>query len=118
MGKFADPTLGLYAAYAYNEAALTEDVRSVAEIMRGDLGVFLFDVAMLAGELNDRMVSSEVVPFCPMLSQGWDLLQARNIRLPDGIESARGHLRPALWTTLEPGGMDIVITALQRGQLQ
>ena len=70
--KGLDPTLGIYAAYAYTEAGLTEKVRSVSEFMREDLGVNLFDVAMLSGSLS---TAQHTVPFVPMLSQGWNLLQ-------------------------------------------
>ena len=39
MGKLFDPTLGIYAAYAYAEAALPEQIRSVHDIMKSELGV-------------------------------------------------------------------------------
>src|SRR5439155_984745 len=35
--KGVDPTLGLYAAYAYSDAGAIAQVRSVRELMRGDL---------------------------------------------------------------------------------
>ena len=46
--KVFDPTLGLYAAYAYAGAGVDWQVQSVAEYMKRDLGCELFDVAMLA----------------------------------------------------------------------
>jgi hypothetical protein len=71
--KGIDPTLGLYAAYAYADADLESQVRSVRQYLRGDLGADLFDVAMLSGELAGRRPDGGdgTVPFCPMLSQGW-----------------------------------------------
>src|SRR5262249_16818963 len=54
--KGIDPTLGIYAAYAYADANLTEQARSVSSIMRGDLDVDLFDVALMAGVLSGRRV--------------------------------------------------------------
>jgi hypothetical protein len=80
MEKGIDPTLGLYAAYAYDDAGITEQVRSVLNLMRGDLEIVLFDVAMLAGELSGQQ-RDRLYPFCPMLSQGWGLLRTRNVRL-------------------------------------
>jgi hypothetical protein len=110
-GKSADPTLGVYAAYAYAEAGLSQQVRSVYEIMRGS-GTELFDVAMLAGALSGRVVGGPTgdlpAPFCPMLSQGWGLLKARNVRLPEELVNARDHLRRALWTTFDPDGLSII----------
>src|SRR5262249_44625549 len=50
--KSVDPTLGLYAAYAYSQAGLPEQIRSVRNLMRGNLRVDLFDVAMLADAIK------------------------------------------------------------------
>jgi hypothetical protein len=112
--KGIDPTLGIYAAYAYADAALPEQVRSVRSFMRGDLQVDLFDVAMLAGALSGRAGgdSSGPFPFCPMLSQGWSLLRVKDVRLPEDVVGARDHLRAALWTTFDRDGMDLVERAL------
>ncbi len=75
MGKSADPTLGLYAAYAYSQADLIAGIRSVDDVMRGDLQIHLFDVAMLARRLTSDRRRGDVFPFCPMLAQGWGLLR-------------------------------------------
>jgi hypothetical protein len=84
--------------------------------MRGDLGVDLFDVAMLAGELSGRSLAADdaAVPFCPMLSQGWSLLRVKNVQLRAEVASARDHLRDSLWTTFDREGMDIATNALRR----
>lgn len=112
-GKLADPTLGIYAAYAYADAGLSEQVRSVFEIMKGD-GIELFDVAMLAGVRAGSRGSDFPVPFCPMLSQGWGLLRAKNVTLPEGLANAPDHLLRALWTTLDPEGMRMIRAQLDR----
>jgi hypothetical protein len=86
--------------------------------MRGDLGVDIFDVAMLAGELSAKPPGDRsVIPFCPMLSQGWGLLRVNEVRLPESIVAARDHLRASLWLTLEPAGMQIVEKALRDGRV-
>ena len=118
MGKMYDPTLGLYAAYAYNEAALVEMVRSVEQHMRNDLNANLFDVAMLAGDLTGGDLPDDVVPRCPMLSQGWNLLGVRDVQLPETYKKAQAYLLPALWTTFDPPGMDLVMQALGEGMLR
>lgn len=121
--KRIDPSLGLYAAYAYAEADLVRDVRSVQQYMFEDLRTNLFDVAMLSGVPPRmqwdrlRMTSAEremIVPFCPMLTQGWSRLRVRNVKLYPDIDKARDHLRNALWTTFGPEGMRVVIDALGR----
>jgi hypothetical protein len=115
--KGIDPTLGLYAAYAYAEADLLDKVRSVRSFMREDLNVDLFDVGLLANVLSPSD-SERVFPFCPMLSQGWGLLRVREVRLPRAVAQARDHLRPSLWTTLDRQGMDLVVGALTEGELR
>jgi len=115
--KGVDPTLGIYAAYAYVDANLSEKVRSVQSYMRGDLGVDLFDVALLADSLTgqriDGSLNAVVVPFCPMLTQGWQLLRVREVTLSEDVQRARDNLRPGLWTTFSPRGMEFVGRAIQ-----
>ena len=130
MGKGADPTLGLYAAYAYHDADLIGQVRSVDEILQGDLGgIRLFDIAMLAESaatsdgnggtpFKDMYARGQIMPFCPMLSQGWSFLRVKGIELPPGIDAARDRLLPALWTTFDAAGMDLVMSALNQGGLR
>ena len=112
--KGVDPTLGLYAAYAYSDAGIRLQVRSVRDFMRDDLGGDLFDVAMLARLMP---ASDRVAPFCPMLTQGWNLLEPKIIRAFSQVSALRPHLRQALWTTFDAEGFDIAREALQRGNL-
>jgi hypothetical protein len=114
-----DPSIGLYAAYAYADADVVEDVPSVRSAMRGNLNVQLFDIAMLSGGLSGRTLGDirGIVPFCPMLSRGWGLLRAYDVRLSPEVEMARHHLIDAFWTTFDQKGMDDVIDALQNGRL-
>ncbi|OUL96277.1 caspase family protein [Paraburkholderia hospita] len=117
--KGIDPTLGLYAAYAYADAGLMNKVASVHAFMRDDLHVDLFDVAMLAGKLSGRRFdnTNNPVPICPMLSQGWGLLRVKDIRLPEGIVAAREHLRVSLWATFDSQGMQMVERVVRAGSL-
>jgi hypothetical protein len=115
--KAVDPTLGIYAAYAYADANVPEQVRSVQSYMRRDLGVDLFDIALLADSLSGRRIEGSlnalVVPFCPMLTQGWQLLRVREVRLAEDVQRARESLRPGLWTTFGPNGMEFIGRAIQ-----
>ncbi|MGB8401257.1 caspase family protein [Bradyrhizobium sp.] len=113
--KGIDPTLGIYAAYAYADANLTEQVRSVYAFMRGDLGIDLFDIALVADALSGKRIEGpgDVVPFCPMLTQGWQLLRVKEVSLSEQVERARNDMRQALWTTFGPRGMDSIFSAIQ-----
>jgi hypothetical protein len=114
-----DPALGLYAAYACAEAGLADQVKWLDERMR-DLGVDLFDMAMLAGRLARPLPAEprrDVVPFCPMLAQGWGLLRLRGVSLPEAVEEAGNRLRPALWTTFEEPALSALARALAAGRL-
>jgi hypothetical protein len=92
----------------------------VNEIMRGNLGIDLFDVAMLAGDLTSKNLetNTRLFPFCPMLSQGWNLLRVKDVRIPKEVGLARDHLLQSLWVTFDRGGMDILIRALSSGRLR
>jgi hypothetical protein len=105
--KSIDPTLGIYAAYAYANAGLITEVRSVRDYLRMDLGVDLFDVSLLAGDLAKLTAHGPVpvVPLCPVLTEGWNLLRVKNANVPAPVLSARSEVKPALWTTVSEAGL-------------
>jgi hypothetical protein len=113
--KGLDPTLGLYAAYAYAQAGLIDKVRSVRSFMRSDLGTDFFDLALLSTSASERPAvhDPQSPPHCPVLSQGWNLLRAKGVNLQRDYERARDHLRDALWTTFDEAGMSIVRNSVQ-----
>lgn len=111
--KGVDPTLGIYAAYAYADAGLMDYVRRVHYTLKSDLRTNVFDVAMLAGELSGRLCDqAAIVPCCPMLSRGWNLLRVRDVHLSTSFDKARSYLRPSLWTTFHPDGMKVILKEL------
>jgi hypothetical protein len=115
-----DPTLGLYATYALLEAGLIMNARVVHDIILRDLSADLFDLALVSDSLSGTR-SGEVpglVPFCPMLARGWELLRVKDVRLPVEIERAKEHLRSAFWTTFDPDGMELVMSALRNGRAE
>lgn len=114
MGKRLDPTLGIYAAYAYNEAGKVRQIRDVLRYMTNDPLPVPFDVALLARQPGEW---PPVAPFCPMMSQGWALLELH----PPSVEALRGlrsHLLPSLWTLLTPEGVEWVRQRLQSGEIK
>ncbi len=112
--KGIDPTLGVYAAYAYDDADLPDQIESVRKFMKRDIRGEIFDVALLANALAGVPPQNRIgiAPFCPMLTQGWGLLRIANVLLPPEIDAARDHIEPALWTTFRPKGMDIITDAI------
>jgi hypothetical protein len=115
--KGLDPSLGLYAAYAYSQADQRDDIDSVREIMSQDLQADLFDVAMLTRQFATISQTSRVVPFCPMLTQGWNLLRARGVQLPRVLDEAEDELEQGLWTTFKPIRAQLIFDAARRGEI-
>ncbi len=113
MSKKLDPTLGIYAAYAYNDTGKIAQIREVLRYMKTDPLPVPFDVALLARESD----WPRVAPFCPMLRQGWALLDLHQPSVAK-LSELRTMLLPGLWTTLTPEGVDRVRTDLQNGELE
>ncbi len=109
--KRVDPTLGIYAAYAYAQAGYLEGVRSVFEYMSYEREPLPFDVAMLALQREPGAVLN-YAPGMPMLTQGWMSLGRFENIMPPPLQAARRYLKPSLWTTFMPKGMDILEPAL------
>jgi Caspase domain len=119
--KSVDPSLGLYAAYAYSETDAYDELESVAFFMNIDLGTDLFDVAMLARKPIHLLAGPHglrTAPFCPMLTQGWNLLRARNIQLPPVLDEAQDDLVQAVWTTFSPMRTQAIFEAIETGELR
>lgn len=118
--KGIDPSLAVYAAYAYQDLNQGRLVREMASYMEGDLGAPIFDVALLAKALKGRNVSWETNLLSPMplLSQGWALLSAYGITLPPSIERVRDSLLPSLWTMLDAGGVRHTREAISKGEIK
>ena len=110
--KSIDPTLGVYAAYAYDDAGLRDKVKSVQYYLRDALHVDLYDVALLGRSENMNGFNPKFTPCCPMLSQGWGLLRVKNASLPESLAPARDHLRVSLWNSLDSDGIKIIEDAL------
>lgn len=116
--KGLDPTLGLYAAHAYSQAGMPDQVADVRGYMLNDLGADLFDVKLLASRAMPVPADADgppVAPFCPMLTQTWNLLRSRHAVLPPEIENASAYLCNSLWTTFEPEGSAMVMGLMARG---
>ena len=113
--KRVDPTLGIYAAYAYAQAGDARGVDSVFQYMREEPEPVPFDVAMLALQsAADPRAVLDFPPWMPMLTQGWTLLGRFEDQMPSVLRAARPYLLPSLWSTFAPEGADLLEIALGR----
>ncbi|WP_316812942.1 caspase family protein [Pedobacter heparinus] len=103
--KAFDPTLGLYACYAYAQAGNFDQVRSVYRYMIRDAEQILFDVSML-NSLFSPDFNTETIPstIFPSLTQGWSYLPIKPELFHPMLRELSSHLKPALWTKFTPEG--------------
>ena len=82
-----------------------------------DLHVAFFDVALLAGELLGTSIDfrTPVVPFFPLMSQGWALLHAHQIQLPSSLQGIENTMLDSLWSLFDSRGVDMLRYAIQSG---
>lgn len=117
VAKGVDPTMAIYAAYAYRAAGRRADIEDMADHFVHDRGFDFFDVTMLA-----RSPSSEpgfpadhpLAPPFPLLSQGWVLMRSHAIDVPGIVSELERHLHQSLWTTFDPAGLDLVHELMDR----
>jgi hypothetical protein len=112
--KALDPTLGLYAAYAYLQANDLEDIRSVYEYMDREKEPILYDVDLLARLEGQRPNSNQFkvrpwhrAPFCPLLTQGWSYLELVKEE-EEHLRALKRQLVPGLWTTFRQTAFSII----------
>jgi hypothetical protein len=115
--KGVDPSLALYAAYAYHDLQRRDLIREMESYLRADLGWAFFDIALLSGNLPDPGRNRVLPPF-PMLSQGWTLLSAFGVKLPNSLQQLQRHLLPALWTMFDHGGVAMLAAAIHSGEVR
>lgn len=109
MEKSIDPSLAIYAAYAYRRQGNLNRLDEMYSFLSYDLGVALFDVAMLAGKLSQK--EHRLLPPGPMLTQGWAMLDAFEYTLPQGLEELRSHIDyGSLWTIYNQEGYNLLKT--------
>jgi hypothetical protein len=118
--KGVDPTLAIYAAYAYQDLQRHDLIAQMRGFMRDDLGAPLFDVALLARDLTGSQVTTDtqVLGFMPLLAQGWGLLSAHRVTLPAALHGIDRHLVDSVWTLFTPEGVSQLRKAISTGEVR
>jgi hypothetical protein len=106
--KRVDPTLGIYAAYAYARAGKVDEIVGIHAIMSAEPTPVPFDVAMLAAQVGGSSFP-DALPGMPLLAQGWMMLDRFGPALPTALVRARECLEPSLWATFNATGMSILV---------
>ncbi|MGC4040071.1 MAG: caspase family protein [Flavobacterium sp.] len=119
--KSLDPSLGLYAAYAFLQSGNVKKIESIYNYIKNEGDDIIFDIAMLAGKKpsNKRLFSAnyKIRSFCPMLSLGWAYRSKFDSGTRPEILDAAKYLVPGLWTTFEKEGTQILKKLIQNRRL-
>jgi hypothetical protein len=114
LAKGIDPSLALYAAYAYDSLQRRDLIDEMRAFMVGDIGLTFFDVVLLSSGPK----TGRIVPPFPMLSQGWALLSAYRVELPPSLRGIEQLRVPSLWTLFDKTGVAMVEAAILSGGIR
>jgi hypothetical protein len=112
--KGVDPSLALYAAYAYVNLLRRDLICEMHSFMQADLGLSFFDIAFLSRGAG----SVRSLPPFPMLSQGWALLSAYGARLPSSLDGIDLLRVPSLWTLFNREGVHRIEQAIHSEEIR
>lgn len=120
VGDGVDLTMALYAAYAHHDRQEPGAIRRMQESIFDSLHLRLFDLALLSGKLRGKHTSSEkdLFPFVPMLSQGWALIGAHRVGLPESLAGLADHRVESLWTLFDEEGVQLIRSALENKEIE
>lgn len=114
LAKGLDPTMALYAAYSYHNLGRRDLIEKMQRYLREDLGITLFDIALLSGQKpRSEPGERQIFPFLPLLAQGWSLLEAFGVSLPDRLAPLKRSVGNSLWTIFDATGVRIVRDVLR-----
>jgi len=103
--KGIDPSLSVYAAYAYYELQQHELLQEMLRFQERRLGFGFFDVALLSKALSKDAASfNSFLPGFPLLSQGWALLNALGADPSGSLSELGQYTVPSVWTQFDQIG--------------
>lgn len=104
IGKSIDPSLALYASYAFRQEGKLDRISSVLSYLRNDNNPIIFDIAMLGNELGEHKIAS----YCPLMTAGWSYQHLFNDHVRSEFMEASQFLDSGVWTMFKPEGTDIL----------
>ena len=118
IGKAPDPTMAVYAAYAFHDRQQSDLIREMSQSLKVHRSFQLFDLALLGGELA-RSVGEEpaMFPFVPLLTRGWPLMGAHQVALPGRLENLGDHRVESLWTLFDQRGTELIRSAIREKEI-
>lgn len=108
-----DPALALYAAYAFHRRHAREPIRRLHQLLLERNGFVPFDMALLLNLNQER--AARVHPPFPLIAQGWALLAARSLPIPELLATLRRHLMPSLWSHFNKDGTRLLQSYFEKG---
>jgi hypothetical protein len=118
--KGIDPTLAIYAAYAYYDLQRLDRIEEMLVYLADTLqGRSFFDLALLARKLRSKTVLKDLqtVPFVPMFQQGWPLLAPNRVKLHPRLDGLERMLKESVWTLFEHAALDRLVNTLASGEV-
>ena len=114
--KGLDPTLAIYAAYAYHDLHREDLLADMKSYLQQDVGILPYDIALLSGDLRGRAAGrgEGIHPAFPLLAQGWSLVRALGGRLPPRLETLQRHLVSSLWSLFDERGGAMLLDFMRR----
>lgn len=102
--KHLEPTLGLFAAYAYFQNGDFEGVRSLYNYLLWSDQYILGDIEMLKrlSSRDHNIVANEEIAI-PLLTQGWSYLNLLERNRQNDLVK---YLQPGLWTSFDRDGFE------------
>jgi hypothetical protein len=105
---FWDPTICLYLSYAYKQNGNFKDIQQLYHQLSGNKQTILFDIAMLANQLNND--GTETAGFCPLLALGWAYKSQYQSYIDPLVLQAAAYMQPSFWTTFHNKGAHLIKT--------
>lgn len=119
--KGLDPSSAVYAAYTYRDLGDHDLLGEMADYQFDDLGVVLFDLELLVGRPPPSSGSPQgrrlTLPFFPMLSRGWALVNAFGATLHPSVIDP-GTRIPSLWTLFTSDAYAGIAEAMETGDVR
>ncbi len=87
--------------------------------MRDGIGAPLFDIALLSRRIDNHSVvpGTDTFGFMPLLAQGWALLPAFRVTLPDSLSEIQQTLLPSVWSLFNAEGINQIRQAIEKGEV-